>query len=100
MEELEEGLEELRGFAAPWGEQKYQQARPLEARVLDHQSNSTHGGTYGFGRICSILILSSCLQCKSQIFKKYLSKGLHNMRLLKLTNQLSQLSLFTPSVSQ
>ena len=28
MEELEKGLKELRGFAAPWGEQQCQQARP------------------------------------------------------------------------
>jgi hypothetical protein len=27
MEELEKGLKELRGFAAPWREQQYQQAR-------------------------------------------------------------------------
>jgi hypothetical protein len=31
MEELEKGLKELRGFAAPWGEQQCQQARPLGA---------------------------------------------------------------------
>ena len=28
MEELEKGQKELRGFAAPWKEQQYQQARP------------------------------------------------------------------------
>jgi hypothetical protein len=28
MEELEKGLRELRGFAAPWREQQCQQARP------------------------------------------------------------------------
>ena len=28
MEELEKGLKELRGFAAPWREQQCQQARP------------------------------------------------------------------------
>ena len=28
MKELEKGLKELRGFAAPWGEQQCQQARP------------------------------------------------------------------------
>jgi hypothetical protein len=28
MEELEKGLKELRGFAAPWREPQYQQARP------------------------------------------------------------------------
>ena len=28
MEELEKGLKELRGFAAPWGEQQCQFARP------------------------------------------------------------------------
>jgi hypothetical protein len=28
MEEMEKGLKELRGFAASWGEQQCQQARP------------------------------------------------------------------------
>ena len=31
MEELEKGLKELRGFAAPWREQQCQQARPPRA---------------------------------------------------------------------
>jgi hypothetical protein len=31
MEELEKGLKELRGFAAPWGEQQCQLARLPEA---------------------------------------------------------------------
>ena len=30
MEELEKGLKELRGVAAPWGEQQRQPARPPE----------------------------------------------------------------------
>ena len=30
MEELEKGLKELRGFAAPWREQQCQHARPSE----------------------------------------------------------------------
>ena len=30
MEELEKELKELRGFAAPWGEQNYQLAIPPE----------------------------------------------------------------------
>jgi hypothetical protein len=31
MEELEKGLKEQRGFAAPWGEQQFQQARSPRA---------------------------------------------------------------------
>ena len=31
MEELEKGLKELRGFVAPWGDQKCQPARPSGA---------------------------------------------------------------------
>ena len=31
MKELEKGLKELKGFAAPWGKQQCQQARPLGA---------------------------------------------------------------------
>jgi hypothetical protein len=37
MEELEKGLKELRGFAAPWREQQCQQVRPLSSQGLDHQ---------------------------------------------------------------
>jgi hypothetical protein len=33
MEKLEMGLKELRGFAAPWREQQYQQARPPAPRA-------------------------------------------------------------------
>jgi hypothetical protein len=32
MEELEKGLKELKGCAAPWREQQYQQARPPAPR--------------------------------------------------------------------
>jgi hypothetical protein len=31
IEELEKGLKKLRGFAAPWGKQQCQPARPLGA---------------------------------------------------------------------
>ena len=38
MEELEKGLKELRGFAAPWGEQQGQLARyPQSSQGMDHQ---------------------------------------------------------------
>jgi hypothetical protein len=44
MGELEKGLNELRGFAAPWGEYQYQLARlPQSSQRLDHQPKSTHG---------------------------------------------------------
>jgi hypothetical protein len=50
MEELEKGLKELRGFAAPWREQQGQQARPLQSsQGLDHQPKNTHGVTHGTG---------------------------------------------------
>jgi hypothetical protein len=55
MEELEKGLKELRGFAAPWREQQCQPAKPPTAGGgwgLDHQAKSTHGGTHGSSSIC------------------------------------------------
>jgi hypothetical protein len=53
MEELEKGLKELRGFAAPWREQQYQLARcPESSQELDHQPKNTHGATHGSGHIC------------------------------------------------
>jgi hypothetical protein len=53
MEELEKGLKELRGFAAPWGEQECKPARPPGAPPgLVHQPKNTHGGTDGSGSIC------------------------------------------------
>jgi hypothetical protein len=38
MEELEKGLKELRGFAAPWREQQCQPVRPppRTSQELDH----------------------------------------------------------------
>jgi hypothetical protein len=62
MEELEKGLKELRGFAAPWREQQCQQARPpWSSWGLDHQPKNTYGATYGgdhiYGRGWSCWIL-------------------------------------------
>ena len=39
MEELEKGVKELRGFAAPWGEQHCQLARPLIGAPRDWTTN-------------------------------------------------------------
>ena len=49
-----EGIEETKGFAAPWGEKQCQWARPLtqSSRGLDHQPKSIHEWTHGSGRIC------------------------------------------------
>jgi hypothetical protein len=55
-EELEKGMEELRGFAAPWREQRCHQTRPPGAprdwttiqRVL--MEGQTHGSSSIFGR--------------------------------------------------
>ena len=53
LKELEKGLKELRGFAAPWKEQQRQQARtPGSSQGLDHQPNNTHGTTHGPDHIC------------------------------------------------
>jgi hypothetical protein len=48
MEELGQGLWELKGFAA-FKEQQYQPTRPRPPKLqgLNHQPRSTHGGTYG-----------------------------------------------------
>jgi hypothetical protein len=52
MEELEKGLKELRGFAAPWRETHYQQARTIwSSWGLDHQPKNTHGVIHGAGHI-------------------------------------------------
>ena len=54
MEELERGLKELRGFAAPWRKQQCQLARSLELPGTGPhtQPKSTHGGTHGSGHMC------------------------------------------------
>ena len=44
MEELEKGLKELRGFAAPWREQ---QCQPARSRRLDHHPKITYGRIHG-----------------------------------------------------
>ena len=56
MEELEKGLKELTGFAAPLREQHYQHARPQtpypgSSWGLDHQPKNTHGVTHGAGLV-------------------------------------------------
>jgi hypothetical protein len=55
MEEMEKGLKELRGFAAPSGEQQCQPARPppQSSRGLAHQPKSTRVGTHGSSYVCS-----------------------------------------------
>jgi hypothetical protein len=46
MEELEKGLKELKGFAAPWEEQQYEpNSTPQSSQGLNHQLKSTRGGT-------------------------------------------------------
>ena len=53
MEELENGLKELRGFTAPCGEQQYQPARlPRAPRDWTTNQKGTHGETHGSVRIC------------------------------------------------
>jgi hypothetical protein len=57
MEELEKRLKELRRFAAQFGEQQCQPARPDHLWIswgLDHQTNSIHGGIHGSSWVCGI----------------------------------------------
>ena len=53
--ELEKGLKELKGFAAPQEEQEYQPTRhpPPELSGSKPQPKSIHGGTRGSSHICS-----------------------------------------------
>ena len=53
LEELEKGLKQLRGCAAPCVEQQCQPARsPCSTQGLDHQPKSTHGGTHDSSHLC------------------------------------------------
>jgi hypothetical protein len=53
MEEIEKGLKDLRGFAAPWWEQQYQEARtPGAPRNWTINKKNTHRETHGCGHIC------------------------------------------------
>jgi hypothetical protein len=54
MEELENGLEDLKGFATSHEELLNQPTRPLKSsHGLKNQPRSTHGGTHGSSYICS-----------------------------------------------
>jgi hypothetical protein len=54
MEELGEGLKELKGFATPQEEQQYQQTRPPQnSKELNHQPKNTHRGSRGPSHKCS-----------------------------------------------
>jgi hypothetical protein len=53
VEELEKGLKELKGFAAPWrGATGLTDQIPLSFLGLNHQPKSTNGGTYDSSRMC------------------------------------------------
>ena len=61
MEELVEGLKELKRFATPLEAQQYQPTRPStplateSSQELNHQLKSIHRGKHGFSYICSRL---------------------------------------------
>ena len=52
MEELGEGLNELKGFATLWEEQSMNQTSQ-SSQGQNHQLKSPHGGTHGSSCICS-----------------------------------------------
>ena len=53
MEMLEKELKELRGFAAPWGEQQVSTGQTSQtSQELDHQPKSTHGEAHNSVHIC------------------------------------------------
>jgi hypothetical protein len=55
VEELEKGLKELKGFAAPYEEQHQPGPSPHHpsSQGLNHQPKSIHGGSHGSSCICS-----------------------------------------------
>jgi hypothetical protein len=55
MEELVEGLKEVKGIATPQEGQQYQLTRPppQSFQGLNNQEKCTHGGTHGSSYICS-----------------------------------------------
>jgi hypothetical protein len=55
IEELEKALKELKEVETSYKEQQYQPTRPSPEifQGLNHQPNSTHGGTHGSSPICS-----------------------------------------------
>jgi hypothetical protein len=54
MEELEKGTNELKELTAPQDEQQYEPtSTPQNGQGLNHQQNSTHGGTHDSSCTCS-----------------------------------------------